>query len=80
MTMRNECKVVPLRQLLKRAGVEKTQWILDQYRCVYDSDTESFLRSKAIEMELRDLSRTYVAFSKKNKHIYGYVTLAIKST
>lgn len=58
----------------------KTQWILDQYRCVYDSDTESFLRSKAIEMELRDLSRTYVAFSKKNKHIYGYVTLAIKST
>ena len=53
-----------------------TDWLKD-YRSAFDSDTETFLHEKALEMEKRDISRTYLAFNDK-KEILGYFTLSMK--
>lgn len=45
---------------------------------LYDSATESYLREKAIKMERRDLSRTYIALSTSEPKVLGYLTLGIK--
>ena len=52
--------------------------LLSSFRSVYDSATESFLREKALDTEKRDLSRTYLAISKVNRNVIGYITLSIK--
>lgn len=52
--------------------------ILESYKSVHDSATESFLKEKAIDMEIRDLSRTYLAVSKKDVRVLGYITISIK--
>lgn len=78
MSIRDECSVVSLGELLDTYGMEETVSLLDTFRSVYNSDTESFLRKQAIIMELRDLSRTYLAISKSTKTVVGYVTIAIR--
>ena len=45
---------------------------------MHDSATEAFLKEKAIDMEVRDLSRTYLAIAKDDVRILGYITLSIK--
>lgn len=52
--------------------------ILESFKSVHDSTTESFLKEKAIDMEVRDLSRTYLAISNKDTGVLGYITVSIK--
>ena len=51
---------------------------LGRFKSVHDSATESFLREKAIDMEKRDLSRTYLVVSRDDANVIGYITLSIK--
>ena len=51
---------------------------LGRFKSVHDSSTESFLREKAIDMEKRDLSRTYLVVSRDDANVIGYITLSIK--
>ena len=51
--------------------------VFGEYKAVKDSATEAFLRTKAIEMEKRDISRTYVALSS-DLTVLEFVTLGIK--
>jgi hypothetical protein len=48
---------------------------LNDFICTRDSDLETFLRNKAVEFEMRDLSRTFL-FVKIDGKIAGYVSLA----
>ena len=72
-----EYQVAPLSALLDEYDVGDVASLLDSYRAVFDSSTESFLRGRAVEMEMRDLSRTYLAIDMEYD-IIGYVTLSIK--
>lgn len=67
----------PLSDLLRTFGREAVENILDSYQPVYESRTGSYLKEKAIDMELRDVSRTYLAVSE-NVRVLGFVTLSIR--
>ena len=74
----SEFSITSLTVLLKTYGPETTSSFLDSFRSVHDSATETFLRTKAIDMEVRDLSRTYLAVSDDEIKILGYITISIK--
>ena len=70
--------MIPLGEYLKVYSREDVDAHLLEYVCVRDSSTEAFLRKKAVEMESRDLSRTYLAISPSSGRIMGYITLGVK--
>lgn len=59
-------------------GEERAQLVLNDFRSVQESDTESFLRTRAIEMEARQINRTYRAISRNDFSILGYFTIGIE--
>ena len=48
--------ITSLSEALETYGAEWTSEILGMFRSVHDSSTESYLKEKAIDMEVRDLS------------------------
>ena len=73
-----EYRAVALWELVGISGEERAHRILERYRAVRESDTETFLRERAVEMEKRDLSRTYLLMTCDLAAVLGYVTLSIK--
>ena len=69
--------VMALSELMSKYREEDLDVILSEYRSVRESDTEDFLHTKAIPMEKRDLSRTFIAMTP-DMRILGYVSLSIK--
>ena len=70
--------VSPLWRLVEMLGEAGAAELLGRYRAVRESDTEAFLRERAVEMEKRDLSRTYLLMTCDLAAVLGYVTLGIK--
>lgn len=75
--MADSYTILSLSSLIKNNSFEAIQNIINSFNSVQKSDTEIFLKMKAIEMEIRDICRTFVAFSNDGV-ILGYVTIAIK--
>ena len=73
----HELDVVPLSDLVREEGEANTIKMLSRFNPVYDSSTGTFLQRDAIQMEKRDLCRTYVFFNGKDD-ILGFITLGIK--
>lgn len=71
-------EILSLFEMIEAYGQRIVFDILESYKSVHDSATESFLKEKAIDMEIRDLSRTYLAVSKKDVRVLGYITISIK--
>ncbi|MBR7152865.1 MAG: hypothetical protein IKD00_03865 [Candidatus Methanomethylophilaceae archaeon] len=69
--------VMALSELISLYQERDLDAILSEYRSVRESDTEDFLHIKAIPMEKRDLSRTFIAMTP-DMRILGYVSLSIK--
>lgn len=63
---------------LEQLGKEAVSKVLSTFESKIESDTEKFLREKAIEMELRDVSRTYLALSSDGFTVLGFITISIK--
>ncbi len=75
-----ESKMVPLSELIEKFGESSVKNLIQSYVSAHDSenpDVSIFLHEKAILMEKKDLSRTYIGLSKNNK-VTGFVTLGIK--
>ena len=72
-----EYNFISLSKLLSLYGEEMVAEKLRSFIPHKDSSTGSFLREKAIIMEKKDLSRTFLAVSKSH-HILGFVTLGMK--
>ncbi len=70
--------VYSLSEMLDLYSEEELTDSLSSFKSVYDSSTESFLRQRAIQMEKRDLSRTYLVISRKDLDVLGYISLSIK--
>ena len=67
-----------LGNLIDCLGKDTVLKILSTFKSRTESDTESFLRDKAIEMEMRDVSRTYIGLSSDGLTVLGYITVSIK--
>ena len=60
-----------LAEMLSLHGEEVTGEILASFTCSKDPDRESYLHDKAIMMEKKAMSRTYVAI-ENNMYVVGY--------
>ena len=69
---------VPLSVLIDRYGPKMVQTNLGAFVPCLDDGEDPFIRHKAITMERRDLSRTYLAISLEDGTILGYVTIGLK--
>ena len=69
---------VSLSTLIARYGPKKVQNGLNEFTPLLNDETSPFIRDKALAMERRDLSRTYLAISKTDRTILGYVTIGMK--
>ena len=70
--------VASLSALMESLGEERVSNMLSSFQSCTESDTEAFLHEKAMVMERRDISRTYVCFSSADESVLGYVTIGIK--
>ena len=75
---RPEYVVASLSTLMESLGEERVSNMLSSFQSSTKSDTETFLHEKAMVMERRDVSRTYVCFSSDDESVLGYVTIGIK--
>ena len=77
MAMFRGYDVVSVSEFIREFGADRTKEMLASYRSVRDSSTEVFLRDKAVDMEMYDLCRTFIAVTE-DRDILGFVTLGIK--
>ncbi len=77
-----EYTVTNLDSLYKALGDKKLQQILDSFECPKNSEVESFLKNKAINLSRQSISKTYlVTTDVNNSHIIvGYFSIANKMT
>ena len=70
--------VYPLSTLIEKRGKKVIQSYLESFNPYRNSDASHFLNEKAIMMENRDLSRTYLAVEPSTNRILGFISLGIK--
>ena len=69
--------IYPLSRLLNDFGDVAVQRMLDTFSCSKDPDRESYIREKAIIMEKKAMSRTYLAVLD-DVEIVGYFSVGMK--
>lgn len=69
-------KIHPLLLLLDLVGESKIKSLLMDFHCTRDQDREEYLHTKAIVMEKKSVSRTYLAI--ENDKVVGYFTIGLK--
>ena len=70
--------LVQLSEFAERNQQSRFIDLADKYICK-DSDVETFLKTKALDSELRHRSRTYLTLDDNATHILAYFTLALKT-
>lgn len=70
--------MVSLTEFITTYGRDVASSFLRTFVPLNDTKTADFLHNEAIPMEMRDLSRTYLAVSIDGDSIIGYVTLGMK--
>ena len=68
--------VVTLQEALKSESLEDVEDAISRFKCL-DKDVETFLKTKAIDFERRDKSRTYLVFD--DDALLGYFTLSLNA-
>lgn len=80
--------VIPLRQIISRAGDEEINRLLSPFSCDRDADIQNFLHEKALTFEKEDRSRTYLIVDENidisnfllgEAVIYAYITLSLRA-
>lgn len=69
--------LIPLLTLLEKYPESEVIAKLQDFHCSRDDDRESYLHNKAIPMEKKAMSRTYLAVSKEHG-IVGYFSIGMK--
>ena len=69
--------LIPLLTLLEKYPESEVMAKLQDFHCSRDDDRESYLHNKAIPMEKKAMSRTYLAVSKEHG-IVGYFSIGMK--
>jgi len=71
-----------LSTLIKELGIEKTQNILNTFKCNRNEDLQDFLHNpnKAIKLENQNITRTYLYFETKDTIVttVAYFTISLK--
>ena len=70
--------MVSLTEFIRTYGRDVSSSFLRTFVPLTDTKTADYLYREAIPMEMRDLSRTYLAVSSDGDSIWGYVTIGMK--
>ena len=70
--------MVSLTEFITTYGRDVASSFLRTFVPLNDTKTADYLHKEAIPMEMRDLSRTYLAVSIDGDSIFGYVTIGMK--
>lgn len=70
--------IMSLSDYMEILGERRTAGALSRYRSVSVSEPDEFLHCKAVMMEKKDLSRTYLALDMADGCIVGFFSLAVK--
>ena len=70
--------MVSLTEFIRTYGRDGASSFLRTFIPLTDTKVAEYLYEDAIPMEIRDLSRTYLAFSNDSRSIQGYVTIGMK--
>jgi predicted GNAT family N-acyltransferase len=74
--------VYSLRDVISDGKEDKVKSLLSSFRCSLDRDAERYLKEKAIEHDIRGISRTYLAVDEgetpEDDTVVGYFTVAVK--
>ncbi|AGI47936.1 hypothetical protein TALC_00942 [Thermoplasmatales archaeon BRNA1] len=77
MIVLTDYHISSLSSLVDTVGESAISKHLSTYRCARDSEREDYLHNKAITMEKRQMSRTYLALGSDG-NILGYFTIGMK--
>lgn len=69
--------IYPLAKLIEEFGEGQVGSMLSSFACSKDRDRETYLREKAVMMEKKAMSRTYLAVSDEGS-IVGYFSVGMK--
>ncbi len=67
-----------LRNLIDSVSEEDLRKFLGTFRCKINPDMEDFIVNKAITMEKRELTRTYILVDAQSHRALGYYSLGMK--
>lgn len=72
---------IPLLDMIKQLGEEKTKRILSDFSCPKGQDVEYFLKNRAIEFAKQSITQTQLVFLqyKQETRLAGYYSLTTKS-
>ena len=70
--------VVPLREMMHGNLPKAIHDAMSVFSC-HDKDVEIFLKTKALDFERRDRSRTYLVFDEAAFDLLGYFTLSLNA-
>ena len=70
--------VIPLREVIDNGSPPVVHDAISRFKCL-DNDVEVFLKTKAIDFERRDKSRTYLVFDDEAGNLLGYFTLSLNA-
>lgn len=70
-------QVYSLRELMENVGDIVVAEVLRRFTCTKDRDREVFLHEKAVMMEKKAMSRTYIALTDDDR-VVGYFTVGMK--
>ena len=70
-------QVYSLRELMENVADVVVAEVLRRFTCTKNRDREVFLHEKAVMMEKKAMSRTYIALTDDNR-VVGYFTVGMK--
>jgi len=70
--------VISLKEIIDGGRLDSVSAVISQFSC-RDEDVEKFLKSKSVDFERRDKSRTYLIIDDVSTALLGYFTLSLKA-
>lgn len=78
MTENEKFNIININNYFGNEHIKNKDKVLDNFNCPLNNDVEYFLKNNAIEFAKKNQSVTYLVFTKEEKLLAGYFSLAIK--
>lgn len=78
MTENEKFNIININNYFSNEYIKNKNKVFDNFNCPLNNDVEYFLKNNAIEFAKKNQSVTYLVFTREEKLLAGYFSLAIK--
>lgn len=78
MTENEKFNIININNYFSNEYIKNKSKVFDNFNCPLNNDVEYFLKNNAIEFAKKNQSVTYLVFTREEKLLAGYFSLAIK--